>query len=134
MAALNFIKKNTKTTTKKVAPKKAAVKKSQVEKRASDRVAPPRNMRAALILTAPVVSEKSTRLAQSSTYVFKVHPDANKSEIKKAVQVLYKVEVKKVNLVHIPAKRVRVRRVPGWRSGYKKAIVSLAAGQTIDHA
>ncbi|OGZ45005.1 MAG: 50S ribosomal protein L23 [Candidatus Ryanbacteria bacterium RIFCSPHIGHO2_02_FULL_48_12] len=85
-----------------------------------------------LILESPVVSEKSARIASDSAYVFKVRTDANKPEIKKAVEALYQVHVRKVNIVKIPPKEVHVRRVKGWRKGYKKAMVTLAHGETIE--
>lgn len=88
------------------------------------------------IIKRPHISEKASFLAEKNKYVFKVFSEANKSEIKKAIERLYKVKVKKVHLVHLPAKKRRVGRHLGWRQGlkqgYKKAIVSLAPGHKIE--
>ncbi|HEU0197257.1 MAG TPA: 50S ribosomal protein L23 [Nevskiaceae bacterium] len=85
------------------------------------------------ILLAPVVSEKSTRLADKyHQAVFKVRLDAEKSEIRRAVETLLKVKVEGVRTVTVKGKARRFGRFVGRRSDWKKAYISLAAGQEID--
>lgn len=82
-------------------------------------------------LIKPMVTEKSTGLGQFNKYVFKVHPQMNKSRIKSAVEDYYGVGVTSVNIVKIhPKKRIQGRTI-GWKQGFKKAIVTLQAGDTI---
>ena len=84
------------------------------------------------ILKEPHVSEKATVLNEQDKYVFKVYSSANKTETKKAVESLYGVRVKDVNIVNIPRKRKIFRGMEGFKSGYKKAIVTLEKGQKIE--
>jgi len=84
------------------------------------------------ILIFPHITEKSTRLSQEGKYIFKVLKKANKSEIKKAVEKIYNVEVLNVNIINIPRKKRRIGRQEGWRKGYKKAIIKLKKGQKIE--
>jgi len=88
------------------------------------------------IIIAPVVSEKSYALADqaNAAYTFKVHPDASKPEIHDAVEAIFNVKVLKVNTLNRNGKRKRDRRtgVYGKRPDTKRAIVTLAEGQTID--
>ena len=85
------------------------------------------------IILAPHVSEKSTSVAdQGNQYIFKVSRDANKQEIKEAVETLFKVEVAAVNVVNIRGKQKRVGRISGRRNAVKKAYVRLKAQQDID--
>lgn len=84
------------------------------------------------ILHAPHVSEKSTIAADSHrTYAFKVHPSANKSEIKRAVQLMFDVQVTTVNVVNRIGKQKRFAGRIGRQNGYKKAYVTLAEGHEI---
>lgn len=84
-------------------------------------------------LKAPLVTEKATILSsQNNQYVFKVAPQAGKIEIKKAIQDLYGVKVKRVNIINVPGKKRRLGRHEGWHSGYKKAIVFLAPEEKIE--
>lgn len=84
-------------------------------------------------IIAPVITEKSTRVAeQDNKYVFKVAKTANKKQIKDAIQHIFNVTVTKINVISIPGKVKRFRGIIGKRSGYKKAVVSVAQGQTID--
>ena len=87
---------------------------------------------AARVLKQPQVTEKATDLASKNQYVFKVWPRSNKTEIKRAVEELYGVNVLNVRIVNIPKKQRRLGRIKGWRSGYKKAIVKIQAGQKIE--
>lgn len=84
------------------------------------------------ILKAPQITEKATDLIKSNQYVFKVFPQANKNEIKKAIGDLYGVDVIAVKIIKIPAKRRKLGRISGWRKGYKKAIVKIKEGQKIE--
>jgi large subunit ribosomal protein L23 len=83
------------------------------------------------ILIEPVLSEKATLLREEGKYVFKVHPDANKYEIKEAVRRLFNVKVIDCTVMNVGGKLKRVRTRPGRTSSWKKAIVRLAAGETI---
>ena len=83
------------------------------------------------IIIAPVITERSAILEQEGKYVFKVHPDANKFEIKDAVSKLFNVKVVSCTVMNVYGKMKRVRGRPGRTSSWKKAIVRLAAGETI---
>ena len=84
------------------------------------------------ILKSPLITEKATESAKKNQYIFKVYPEANKTEIKKAIESLYKVNVLDVKIINVPPKRRRLGRTLGWRKGYKKAIVKIKEGQTIE--
>ena len=85
------------------------------------------------LLIAPHVSEKSARAGEKhNQYVFKVRNDATKAEIRKAVQLMFAVEVEGVQVVNVMGKTKRFGGGVGRRSDWKKAYVSLKAGQTID--
>jgi len=85
------------------------------------------------VILKPVVSEKSYALLDAGVYTFIVHPDANKIEIRQAVESLFSVEVVNVNTLNRKGKRKRNRRSPtfGKRPDTKRAIVTLAEGQRI---
>jgi large subunit ribosomal protein L23 len=84
------------------------------------------------ILLAPVVSEKSYGLLDENKYTFLVAPDANKTEIKIAVETIFKVKVTGVNTLNRTGKLRRTRSGIGKRPDTKRAIVSVADGQRID--
>ncbi len=84
------------------------------------------------VLSKPHISEKATSLAEEGCYVFKVQTTANKKEVKVEVEKKYKVDVEGVRIINIPAKKKRVGRTEGKKKGYKKAVVKLKKGQTID--
>lgn len=84
------------------------------------------------VILAPVVTEKSTRVSEHNQVVFKVRKDATKPEIKAAVEGLFGVKVKAVNTLIQKGKQKRFRGRVGFRSDVKKAIVTLAEGQSID--
>ena len=84
------------------------------------------------ILIAPVVSEKSYGLLDENKYTFLVAPDANKTEIKIAVEAIFKVRVTEVNTLNRPGKKRRTRYGTGRRPDTKRAIVTVAAGERID--
>ena len=84
------------------------------------------------IILSPVITEKSTNLNVLNKLTFKVAKDANKSSIKKSIEKLYKVEVIKVNTILSKPRVKMVKGKVGSKTGYKKAIVTLKEGQTID--
>jgi len=86
------------------------------------------------VIIRPVVSEKSYGLLDVGAYTFIVHPDANKIEIRQAVEAIFNVRVSKVNTLNRTGKRKRNRRsfTFGKRSDTKRAIVTLAGGDRID--
>lgn len=87
------------------------------------------------LILAPIVSEKSTRaLEVGNQVVFKVLKDAAKPEIKVAVEKLFNVKVTEVRTLNVKGKNKGGQKSPGRRSDWKKAYVTLAAGQTIDFA
>src|ERR671937_71572 len=84
------------------------------------------------VLLAPVVSEKSYELIQDRKYSFRVHPDAHKTQIRQAVEELFNVRVQGVNIVQVRSKPKRRGMVRGRRPGWKKAIVQLRPGESIE--
>lgn len=87
------------------------------------------------VVIAPVISEKSTLVAEKQNQVvFRVMQDATKAEVKAAVESLFKVTVEAVNMVNIAGKQKRFGRSMGRRRNIRKAYVSLAAGQEINFA
>jgi large subunit ribosomal protein L23 len=87
------------------------------------------------VLLAPVVSEKSTFVADKNEQViFRVAPDATKPEIKAAVELLFKVQVKSVQVANVKGKEKRFGRFVGRRRHWKKAYVCLKPGQEINFA
>ena len=80
------------------------------------------------IILAPVISEKSYGLIEDDVYTFLVHPDANKTQIKIAVEKIFSVKVSSVNTANRPGKRKRTRFGYGKRKDTKRAIVTLAEG------
>jgi len=84
------------------------------------------------ILLHPLVTEKSAHLASDNKYMFRVHAKANKTEIKKAVHVLYDIAPMRVHVLNNTGKKVRSGRVLGQRINTKKAIVTLPQGKTLD--
>ena len=87
------------------------------------------------VLLAPVVSEKSTFIADKSNhYVFRVASDATKPEIKAAVELMFKTQVKSVSVMNVRGKEKRFGRFMGRRNHWKKAYVALQPGQEINFA
>jgi large subunit ribosomal protein L23 len=84
------------------------------------------------IIRAPVITEKATAVSEHNQVIFRVKLDANKREIKAAVEGLFAVTVNAVNTIRVAGKTKRVRGRVGRRSDYKKAIVTLAEGSRID--
>ena len=84
------------------------------------------------IIIAPVVTEKSMLARQNNVYTFKVAKSATKDEIKNAIETAFKVEVKSVNTLNTKSKRRRVGKYAGRTKTYKKAIVTLKDGSSIE--
>jgi len=85
------------------------------------------------IIRRPIVTEKGSALKdENNQLVFEVHPDSNKSEIKKAVEKLFKVTVLTVRTQNRMGKRKRLGRMVGRRKSWKKAIVTLKEGNRVD--
>ena len=84
------------------------------------------------VVLAPHITEKSTMVSEHNAVVFKVANDASKPEIKAAVEALFNVSVTKVNTILTKGKTKKWKGTPYKRSDSKKAIVTLAAGQSID--
>jgi len=83
------------------------------------------------ILIEPVVSEKASALREQNKYVFIVHTEATKTQIKEAVAKLFNVKVVSCTTMNVLGKMKRLRGKPGRTASYKKAIVRLADGETI---
>ncbi len=83
-------------------------------------------------ILSPIITEKATLLSEQNKVVFRVAQDASKDEIAAAVEELFKVKVTKVNTINVLGKTKRFRGVKGKREDIKKAIVTLAEGQSID--
>ena len=83
-------------------------------------------------ILAPVITEKATVLSEQNKVVFQVAADSTKDEIAAAVEALFKVNVTKVNTLVTKGKTKRFRGIQGRRSDVKKAVVTLAEGQSID--
>jgi len=84
------------------------------------------------VLLAPVVSEKSYHMINSRQYCFRVHQDAHKLQVRQAVEAQFGVEVESVNIVSVPSKPKRRGAIRGRRPGWKKAIVKLREGHSIE--
>ena len=89
-------------------------------------------MEARDIIIRPLITEKSTAVMAEGKYVFEVAKSANKIQIAKAISQIFKVKVASVNTINVEGKVKRMGRSVGKRSDYKKAIVKLAAGETIE--
>ena len=83
------------------------------------------------IIKRPIITEKAALLAEKAVYTFEVAKDANKVEIKKAIEEIFGVKVVAIRTVNVHRKPKRMSRYEGFKSAYKKAIVRLEPGQTI---
>ena len=86
------------------------------------------------VIISPNITEKSTALSEFNKVVFKVHKGAKKNSIKKSIEKIFKVNVIKINTINLKGKTKMVRNKKAYKPGYKKAIVTLKKGQTIDLA
>ena len=85
-------------------------------------------------IVSPNITEKATSLSEQNKVVFKVHKGANKNSIKKSIEKIFKVNVIKINTVNLKGKTKLIRNKKSFKPGYKKAIVTLKKGQSIDLA
>jgi len=123
------LKPKEKIEEKKETEKKKVEKKESVE----DRKPTKKTERFAWrVIKEPHITEKATFLAERNEYVFKVFPEANKPEIKKAIEEIYGVDVEEVRIINVPRKKRKRGRIEGWKKGYKKAIVKVKEGQAIE--
>ena len=112
--------------------KKREGKEEKKEEEKHEQVALPVPGSLAHVLQKPHISEKAGHLAEKQEYVFVVAPAATKTQIKEAVESRYKVKVLRVRTSRVPAKKRKVGRRMGERQGFRKAIVKLAEGHTIE--
>ena len=84
------------------------------------------------VIRRPVITEKNTLLSEQNKYTFEVAKDANKPQIKAAVEMAFKVKVVSVNVIHVPGKMRRAGRRRGMTPSWKKAIVTLVPGDKIE--
>ena len=89
-------------------------------------------MHAHQVVLSPIVSEKSYHGSVYGKYTFKVHPDAHRTQVRDAIEELFEVDVVKVNIVKVQPKPKRRGRILGTKPGWKKAIVQLRPGETIE--
>jgi len=87
---------------------------------------------ASRFLMEPWITEKSHEKMAQNKYIFRVNSDANKSNVKKSIEDLYKVSVISINIVNIPKKKRIYGRTKGFKSGFKKAIITLKTGDKIE--
>ena len=85
-------------------------------------------------IISPNITEKSTSLSEYNKIVFKVHKNASKNSIKKSIEKIFKVNVVKINTINLKGKSKMVRNKKTFKPGYKKAIITLKNGQSIDLA
>jgi len=84
------------------------------------------------ILKTPHVAEKASDLAEKNQYTFRVFPRANKTDVKKAIEDAYGVDVVSVRIINVSAKKRRLGKTKGIKPGYKKAIAKIKEGQKIE--
>jgi large subunit ribosomal protein L23 len=89
-------------------------------------------MDAGQVVLAPIVSEKSYAGTTVGKYTFRVHKDAHKTQIRQAIEQLFEVNVERVNVIKVQPKPKRRGAIKGQKQGWKKAVVQLKAGQTIE--
>ena len=85
-------------------------------------------------IISPKITEKATSLSEFNKVVFKVHEGASKNSIKRNIEKIFKVNVVKINTINLKGKTKIIRNKRAYKSGYKKAIVTLRKGQSIDLA
>tara|TARA_B100001741_G_C16466805_1_gene557948 strand:- start:524 stop:817 length:294 start_codon:yes stop_codon:yes gene_type:complete len=85
-------------------------------------------------IKSPIITEKATGLSEQNKVIFKVHENASKNSIKKNIEKIFKVKVIKINTINKKSKNKIVRGKLGIKKGFKKAIVTIKKGQTIDLA
>lgn len=81
------------------------------------------------LIVKPIITEKTVKLVEEKKYTFEVAKDANKTEVKKAIEEIFEVKVEKVNLVKVPKKQVRFGRFTGFKPVVNKAVVTVSEGE-----
>lgn len=143
MALLDFLKN--KEDAKKAKEKKAPVKKAEKASVATEmavevaKEAKAPKTKAAVsgkfsyeVVREPHISEKANILSEKNKYTFLVHNNANKPEVKKAVEGIYGVNVLTVNMISIAKKKRRLGKTQGYKKAYRKAVVTIKEGQKIE--
>ena len=133
MAIFNF--KNKTEKEEKTAPKKTEVKNAVQEKIVAQkpaRTSGKKSNKGYAVLENPHITEKATDLVGKNQYVFKVKNSTNKTEVKKAIEGIYGVNVLRVNIVNIHPRKRRLGRTMGMIPGCKKAIIKIKEGQKIE--
>jgi large subunit ribosomal protein L23 len=90
------------------------------------------NLNSNNIIKYPIITDKATRLLENNQYSFIVNSKSDKCTIKLAIEDLFNVKVLKINTCNLPRKKKRIGKYIGWKSQYKKAIVTLSQGDTIN--
>lgn len=141
MAIFDFFKnKKTKSSERAKARREQSFDKNETrleDKKSKDSILAEKNIsseKAFIVLHSPHFTEKSSRAAEAGVYVFRVAENSNKVQIKEAIQDLYGVNVAKVNVLSARSKKRFSRGKIGERTGYKKAMVFLKAGEKIELA
>jgi large subunit ribosomal protein L23 len=135
MAILEVFKKRKKKPSSAKATEGKGEKEVKIEKPAVASIPKLKEKKAGLswkILKTPHVTEKASDLAEKNQYLFKVFPQTNKVQIKKAIEDLFGVEVASVKIINVLSKKRRLGKISGFKSGYKKAIVKIKEGQKIE--
>jgi large subunit ribosomal protein L23 len=142
MALLDFLKnkeeiEKSKKSEKKTVRKASVAKKDESVKTEAAPKAPKAHGKSGInfsfdAVKQPHISEKATYLAEKDQYTFEVDSNFNKSEIKKAVEGIYGVNVLSVNIIKIPSKKRRLGKTEGFRKAFKKAVVKIKEGQKIE--
>lgn len=86
------------------------------------------------IIKFPVVTEKTTKISENNQFVFKVAINTSKNEIKTAIEKVFKVKVKSINTIKVKGKQKMFKGTKGKRNDYKKAVVTLLKGETLDYS
>lgn len=84
------------------------------------------------IIKYPIITDKATRILENNQYTFLVDRYSDKPTIKLAIENLFQVKVTKINTCHLPKKKKRIGKYIGWKSNYKKAIVTLSENNVIN--
>lgn len=84
------------------------------------------------IIKYPIITDKATRLLENNKYSFIVDPSSDKITIRTSIEDLFNVKVIKINTCNLPKKKKRVGKYIGWKPQYKKAVVTLSKGDTIN--
>jgi large subunit ribosomal protein L23 len=111
-----------------------AIKDKEPIKKSSDHIVISDDSNIHTILKGFYISEKASMAQGLNQYVFKVFKSANKPEIRKHISRHFNVEVENVNILNMPRKRRDLGKHPGFKSGFKKAVVTLKKGYSIDQA